>query len=457
MRKLLLISYRFPPETYPLAISLDGVVRHLSKSWEVDVVTAAEGTPPMPNLRVHRVPPRSNQYLHRLLGRVRLDKLAHLLTWPDPFRPWVAPALEKATELVSERQHDAALVFMMPFSTGFVGTALKARTGIPLVMNLDDSPTCSDMHPTYPSRLHYIRSQRMENAFIQGSDRVVYVSETNRNRIAASLDAVMRDRVKVVRCSAEPPDLNEAARQEASRRRSDGTFRIVYTGAMTGWYDLDPRPASLAKRVFQVWERLGQYKHASLDRRTHSPVFVGKAVKQIFEAHPEWVGRIQIDVYGNTYPEAITRRVLDEYGVTDIVNLHGRIPPDEVPHRTAEASLLFLALPDRPDGTPGGRISLKTYEYVMTNRPILAAVPPGENRAFLQSVDGVFLTEPTGVSEMAASIESLAARQFAGKPTSINRPQMRAAFDSSARADALSSILCYAARLPAGNPVAALS
>ena len=457
MRKLLLISYRFPPETYPLAISLEGVVRRLSESWEVDVVTAAEGTPSMPNVRVHRVPPRSNQRLHRVLGRARLDKVAHLLTWPDPFGPWVAPALETAARLVSERAHDAALVFMMPFSTGFVGTALKARTGIPLVMNLDDSPTCSDMHPAYPSRLHYTRSQRMEEAFIAGSDRVVYVSETNRARIAASVDDALRERIQLVRCSAEPPDLDASARQQALRRRADDTFRIVYTGAMTGWYDLDPRPASLAKRAFQAWERLGQYEHAPLDRRTHSPVFVGQAVQKVIEAHPEWAGRIQVDVYGNTYPDAITRQVLDAYGVADVVNLHGRIPPDEVPQRTAEASLLFLALPDRPDGTPGGRISLKTYEYVMTDRPILAAVPPGENRAFLQSVDGVFLTEPTGVSEMAASIESLAARQFAGTPTSVDRPEMRAAFDSSARADALSRILCDAAGLPVRDQVAALS
>jgi len=168
---------------------------------------------------------------------------------------------------------------------------------------------------------------------------------------------------------------------------------------------------------------------------------VGNAIRRVVEAHPEWDGRIRVDIYGNTYPQSVVNRVLEAHGLTDIVHVHGRIPPSEVPARTQEADLLFLTLPDRVDGTPGGRISLKTYEYLMTDRPILATVPPGENRDFLRDKPGTYLTAPTDVEAMAEVISSLVAERFAGRTLSVERPGLQEAFSGAARAQALTSVL----------------
>ncbi len=83
--RLLLISYRFPPEPYPLAIGLRGVIDGLRKHWSIDVITAAENAYAPPNVTVHHVPPRSLDY--RWLHRLKLGWLANLGTWPDPFLP----------------------------------------------------------------------------------------------------------------------------------------------------------------------------------------------------------------------------------------------------------------------------------------------------------------------------------------------------------------------------------
>lgn len=444
--RLLLISYRFPPEPYPLANSLAGVVRHLQTEWDIDVVTAARDARSSGRVHIHHVPECAESRLHRALRALRLDKVDNLLTWPDTYRSWVEPALDTAEALVHRRQHDVAIVFMMPFSAGSVGTALNERTGIPLVLNLDDSPTCSDMHPTYPSRWHYRKAVQMEDRFIRTADRVIYVSQHNRDRVAARQPESLRDRLHMIRCSAdvpdsEPPSLRASTSSSNGNATPDSVFRIVYTGAMTGWYDLDSRPPSLPKRLYHAWNRLGRYRLGHLDRRTHSPVYIGQAIQQVLRRNPAWRDRVYLDVFGNTYPDDITERVLAEYGVSDVVRLHGRIKPDAVQNETSSADLLFMSLPDRLDNTPGGRISLKTYEYALTDRPILAALPDGENRSFLAAVPGVHLTRPSDSTAMADVIENLAQRAFAGEDVSVSRPGLRNQISSEARARAISTVL----------------
>ena len=204
--RLLLLSYHVPPEPNPLAVGLKGVLDALRDTWTIDVVTATENAYAPPGVTTHHVPPRSLKGLHRTLGRVRLGKLADLVTWPDPYWPWIWPALRTSTRIVEAQRPDAVLAFSMPFSSAILGTLLKARTGLPLVLNFNDSPTCSDMYPVYPSRLHYERSRWLEDQFARRADRVVYVSKTNRDRVAARQPKAIQHKVELVRCSAIPPN-----------------------------------------------------------------------------------------------------------------------------------------------------------------------------------------------------------------------------------------------------------
>jgi len=439
--RLLVVSYRFPPETYPLAIGIKGVIDHLRREWEIDVVTAAEDAYEPSGVRVKHVRPRSLSNFQRRLGKLRMDKIARLLVFPDPFWPWVRPALRCALDAHAAQPYDAVLTFVMPFSGGFVGTALKKRTGLPLVINLDDSPTCTDMNSRFPSRLHHWFARWMEDYFVRTSDTVVYVSRHNRDRIRARQPASYRDRFRLIRCGAQP---SSDSKPDAEPDTHSSSFRIVYTGAMSGWYAHDPRPQTWLQSLYRAWNRIGTYEAAPVDSRSHSPIYIGKAIQRVIKANPEWQGRIQLDVYGNTYPDDIVNRVLDRYGLQDVIHLHDRIPHESVHKKIRQADLLFLTLPDRLDGSPGGRISLKTYEYLMTDRPILAAVPPGENRTFLASKPGTYIADPKDVGLMAQHISLLAHKHFAGKQLSVDRSHLKVAMSSERRADDLSEILTKA-------------
>jgi glycosyltransferase involved in cell wall biosynthesis len=436
-KHLLVISYRFPPETYPLTSRVKNMLEHLEASWDITAITAAKDAKVGQNVRIVRVPPRTPERLLRTLKRFRLGKFVDWLVWPDPYVFWVPAALSEARRLIRERRPDALLVFMMPYSTGLAGLRLKRETGIPLMLNLNDSITCSDMNPSHPSWLHYRLAHRLEDRYVRQADALVYVSGRNVERVAARQPEAHRRKLHLIRRGAKPMDPADPS------SHIDGIFRIVYTGGMGGWYPfLDDRAKpSLGKRLFHAWTRFGRYRLVKLDHRSHSPVYIGQAMRDVMERHPEWAGRIEMNVFGNQYPESVVQNVLRMHGIADFVRVYPPVPHAEVRDKVRQADLLFMALPERTDGSPGGRISAKTYEYLMTDRPILAAVPNGENREFLVGKPGVYLVEPRDCAAMADVVERLAADVFGGHPQRIDRTELQAGLTNRSRALAFAEVL----------------
>jgi glycosyltransferase involved in cell wall biosynthesis len=438
--RLLCLSYRFPPETYPLAIRVKYFLNHLRQNgWTIDAITAAPDAASTEHLTVHHVSSYTPERLFGLLKKLRLTKFLNFLVWPDPFIFWVMPAYWQARRLLERHDYDAIVVFMMPYSPGLAGVLLKKQTGLPLILNLNDSLTCSDMDPSFPSRLHYTLAGKLEDLYVQVADAVVYVSQRNLERVRARQPEAHRDKFHLIRRGAQPPPSPEPSIEPCK----DDTFRIVYTGGTSGWYQFleETNPPSVPKRLYQGWQQLGQHTLTPMDYRTHGPIFVGQAVERVLDHYPDWADRIHVDVYGSKYPDEVVHAVLDRFDLHDIVRLHGRVPHEEALRHMAAADLLFMALPDRTDGTPGGRISAKTYEYLMTDRPILAALPPGENRDYLRDKPGVHLTAPDGVDEMATVIANQATAAFGGDPETVDRSPLRTRLSSTTRAQAFERIL----------------
>jgi len=436
--RLLCISYRFPPETYALAIRVKYFLNHLRREgWEINAVTAAPEAVSRDGLTVHHVPPRTPDRLLEWARSLQLGKLIDWVVWPDPYVFWVLSAYQKARQLLYSRQYDGVVVFMMPHSTGLVGLLLRRETELPLVLNMNDSLTCSDMNPEYPSKLHYRLAKNLEDTYVQSADAVIYVSKRNLERVRDRQPPEHRDKFHLIRRGTK----SSPALEPSLRDREE--FRIGYVGGTGGWYRFleNERSHSLPKRLYRAWKQLGRYSHADLDYRTHGPVYLGQAVKRVIDEHPAWAGRLHVDVYGKRFPESVTDAVLDKFGLQDIVHLHGPVPHEEALQKMAESDLLFMALPDRLDESPGGRISAKTYEYLMTDRPILAALPPGENREYLEDKPGVHLVDPAGVEEMTEVVARLASDQFDSTPISIDRTALHSSLSSTARAQAFERVV----------------
>lgn len=443
---LLCISQSFAPATTPTAIRASALLRRLATDWDVTVVTEAEQPSSGPAgpaaqapdgagagerpLRVAVVRSRRPARLLAALRRLRLSKLTELLVWPDDSIFWVLPALRAGRRLARECGAEAIVVFMMPYSAGLAGVALRRLTGLPLILNLDDSPTCTDMHPEFPSALHHRLARALEDLYARSADQTVYVSQANLQSVRARQPDDARERMRLVRYGAE-------AERFAAEPASTERFEIAYVGAMSGWWALigQDAPAGPLKRAYEAWTRLGRHELIALDASTSSPAVLGRAMLAAIAEHPDWAEWLQLVLYGNPYPEDVVRRALAAAGVSEVVRVLGPAPHEQVPGILARADALFITLPRRPDGSRGGRISAKTYEYLMTDRPILAAVPRGENWDYLQGKPGVWLMEPDDEPAMKAAVSELAQAKASGAPRTFDRSALREelSYDTRAR------------------------
>jgi hypothetical protein len=434
--RLLCLAQSFWPATTPTAIRAGKLLERLAASWEVTVLSENGRPRDDSPLHVEAVRGRRPRRLFAALRRARLAKLLELLVWPDDSIFWVLPAVLRGRRVIRRDRPSAIVVFMMPYSSGLAGVILSRITGLPLVLNLDDSPTCTDMHPHFPTRLHYRLARALEDLYVRRADAVVYVSQTNLERVGARQPQDAGGKLHLVRYGAERVDRPPA--------RADGEdFEIVYVGAMSGWWSLieqsgPPRPL---QRAYEAWTRLGRYELTVLDQRSSSPAAIGLAILDAIGRHPDWAGRVRFTAVGNPYPEELVARALEDAGVAEIVTVRGPVPHEQVTDLLARADLLFLALPGRPDGTAGGRISAKTYEYLATDRPILAAVPAGENWDYLIDKPGVWLSEPSDERRMASVIAELAGAKFAGMARTFDRSGLRAELSYEARAAEFSSVI----------------
>jgi len=418
-KTLFCIAHDFPPLINPIANPAYKLFKQFQTEWRLHVLTAVENAYLNEEASVYFAKSWYPKALIEFLRKLKLEKLLNLLIWPDNAVFWIFPALLKAYQLIKLQKPDAIFVLMMPYSAGLVGIILKWLTGLPLVLSFDDSLSCTDMHSTSPTWLHYHLGRLIEDFYVRQADAVVYVSQYNLDIVRKRQPQTQQSKFHLIRCGADPLDFSTPINSTIA----DQSFQIVYTGGMNGWYEFYHRPEEQTwpKRLYRAWMKFGCYERTKIDTRTSSPVFIGKAVQQVIAQNPHWEEKIYVEVYGNDFSTSVVQKALQNQKITDVVSVFSALPHSQAIQLARQADLLFITLPNRPDGSPGGRISCKTYEYLMTDRPILAAVPPGENWNYLKDKPGVWLVEPTDIEAMNQVISQVVAAKFSGYPLRFDR------------------------------------
>ena len=426
---LFCISHIFPPKINPLANRVSKLLSGFQKDWKIIGLTDTENAHLNDQIKIYIAKPWVPQLLIDLLSKLKLSKITELLVWPDRSIFWVLPALIKGYQIIKKEKPDVILVFLMPYSASFVGVWLKWLTGLPLIFNLNDSISCTDMHSHTPTWLHHRLEMWLEYFYGRHADALVYVSQVNLELAQKRQAPEHQSKFHLIRCGIDPLDyaspviLNNQDNQDNDQEN----FNIIYTGGMNGWYEFLKKAEtknsfkSFLKNLYQQWQEWGRYYRAKVDYRSSSPVFIGKAMQAVLAQNPLWQDKLHLKIYGNTFPDDVVNQVLESHDLRKLVQVFGKTKHSEVIQRARQADLLLLTLPDRADGEYGGRISVKTYEYLMTDRPILAAIPKGENWNYLHDKPGVWIVSPTDTAAMSAVINEVMAAKMAGTPLRFDR------------------------------------
>jgi glycosyltransferase involved in cell wall biosynthesis len=420
VKRVLVLAYYFPPLGGAGVQRTVKLLKHLpALGYQASVVTGPEATrldwaPPDESLS-HELP--AGTVVRRARGPEPprwSGRGARWLARPSAFSHWwVEAAVAAGRELVA----DADLVYasMSPFETAEAAARLAREAGVPWVADLRD-PWALDDWAVFPTALHRRVEERRMRQALGAADAVVM------NTPEAEREVRRRFPELGSRLATVPNGWDQEDFAGLAPARRDDAFRIVHVGY------LHHRPAG------PVWSArlrgLTRGGLPGLDTITRSHVYLLEALRRLRAVEPELSSRLELHLAG---PE----RAPVEPEDAAIVHDHGYLAHADAVALVRSADLLFLPMHDLPEGVRTRTVPGKTYEYLASGRPILAALPDGDARDLLLPLEHVAVCRPKDIEGMVDAIRA-AARNPA--PADLGRPAVALEFERHRLSERLASV-----------------
>jgi glycosyltransferase involved in cell wall biosynthesis len=351
MRRLLLITFFFPPSLKVGAVRAGGLAKHLPKfGWEPIVLTPSLPERSQPQVRLietghrdvvadlrkrlgfHQKPKAARQLnytdqaaiVHSYDGLTKW--LRSVIVYPDQFKGWVPFGL-KAVEEFARRERVDAIISTSPANSGHVIAAhAKMLWKCPWVADLRD--LWSDAGTT-PWGMDFLQ-RSLEKRTLRPADMLVTVSDPWVEILQRTFPC---KRVVRIINGFDPDDFPSSPHELTTE------FSITYTGYLYGGLS-DPTP---------VFEALAELLAEGAMRR------------------PD----VKLRFYGTSdgLPALASR-----FGLKDVLEIHGWVSRQESLQRQRESQLLLLFGKSMPSYS--GCYPAKLFEYLASRRPILAVGGP---------------------------------------------------------------------------------
>jgi glycosyltransferase involved in cell wall biosynthesis len=389
MRSVLLIAFHYPPiggagvqrnvqimrrlpEHGYRPVVLTGPAAPDYRWTPTDLSLGERGEAPVTHRLVGAEPP------HGVPWEARLERWARI---PARWQRWWSSRLVDAVAALPE-EVDLVRASLAPYAIGPAIVDAARRLGKPLVLDLED-PWALDEMMVYPTGIHRVLELRKMRRVLGSADAVVMNTPEAAHRVVGAFPE-LDNYVRAIPNAFDPADFSGPIAE-----RGDGRFRIVHTGSLHMDAGLRQREFSHTRRV------LGGFSEG-VDFLTRSHVYLIEALGRLLDTHPELRGVIELHFAGVLTPaeqESIER--------VASATLHGFLSHRETIDLVRSADLLFLPMQNLPPGRRATIVPQKTYEYLASGRPILAAVPDGDARDLLAEPGSARLCRPDDVSAMA--------------------------------------------------------
>lgn len=297
---------------------------------------------------------------------------------------------------------DLIYVQMQPYDTAEVGAWLGHASGKPWVADLLD-PWALDEMWIYPSSFHRKRDLARMGSTLATASAIVMNTPEAAARVRRECPMLRDVPIYSISNGFHPADFEGSVAQ-----RRDGAFRIVHTGYLHTELGRQMRRRTAIRRL------IGGYT-PGIDIFTRSHVFLLEAIDRLTSRDPGLAATIEVHLAG-----VLSQRDREIAGGSPVVRLHGYLSHPETVALQRSADLLFLPMHNLPPGTRATIVPGKTWEYLASGRPILAAVPDGDARDVLAAAGSAYVVRPDDVTGMAeiidAQIRRARAREGASPP-----------------------------------------
>ena len=313
-----------------------------------------------------------------------------IIVWlPDDKTGWILPAVLKGLQLFRNKNIDAIYTTGPPHSVHLIGLLLKILTKKNWVADFRD-PWIGAQKPSF---VKSIMSDAIENwlekQVVSKCDHVVSVT----------------------------PEMTEMFQNRYPNIKKE-KFKTIYNG-----YDSEE---------LEQYKKLKKYDkitftYAGSFYLGRDPEFFLNALRNLIDEGQVQSDKIQVRFIGNCrylYDKSI-EDIVEQIGLSNIVNFVDHIPRNEVLAEMAKSHILLLLAPDQPLQIPG-----KIYEYMGLDSYILAICGNGATANILEQYEKAYTVHPDDkkkLSESLSMIFSLAENENSrnSRPLVVNSEQKK--------------------------------
>lgn len=367
MKKVLIISFRFPPSTAMGAQRPYKLAKYFPKfEWEPIVLTAKLPGKPPDGIKIYETDYKdvlalwkskfgfdSKKGLHEQIG-LNVSKnfnysslkskaikfIKEVIAFPDEYRGWYKFAIKTASEFLNKERVDAIISTSKPETAHLIAKRLKQAYKIPWVADFRDLWTQNHYANKYAIIKYFERHLELKTL----SDADVLVTAN------PLIDVLQRlHKGKRIFCITNGYDVDDFP--EIQVKLTD-KFTITYTGILYG----GKRDPSM---LFKVIEQLINEKKIS--RKLIEIRFFGCSEKWLFDE-------------------------IKEYNLNGVININNVIPREEALKKQRESQILLIMRIIRNKNEerifPG-----KIFEYFGAKRPIIAIGSGGVVKDILEETN----------------------------------------------------------------------
>jgi glycosyltransferase involved in cell wall biosynthesis len=389
MTRPLFLSYYFPPIGGAGAQRPARFARYLCERGDLPAVVTGAGQ------TIDRWTPLDQTLLEEVPAQVevryatgeppvtsRWRGRAERWLWLEPpwARWWIEESVARGLEIEGV---DVIYTIMAPYVSAEAAFRLSRKLGKPWIADLGD-PWALDEMMVYPSALHRRRELRRMRRLLATAAAIVTTTPEAAKRIRAEFPELAAIPVVSIPCGYDESDFAGPAPV-----RDDDMFRIVHTGFLH---------SDLGRHQRRRVVRLLGGSLPGVDIITRSHIYLLEAVERLLARDPDL--SIEVHLAGVLSPN--DRELAAS---STVVRMPGYLSHHEAIGSIRSADLLFLPMQNLAPGMRSGIVPGKTYEYLASERPILAAVPEGDAREILLDSGTAHVCAPDDVEAMVEIIQ----------------------------------------------------
>ena len=311
--------------------------------------------------------------------------------------PIAQPLGRRVIEVARREQPSVVLLTMSPFFLSELVEPLRAVCDARIVVDLRD-PWALDYWPIYRDRGRFRRQEELMLRCLRSIDGVVMNTPSARTEVlrffAGRLPDGFESRIATIENGYDAADF-EVIRESCDR----DVLEIVHTG--TFHCEHLPCNRSFLDRLLDF----RRHERARIDRSGRTPQHLLQAASTLSERCRDFDCEVRFRFVGHVDPSL--ERCIEHSGIASKVELPGYLPHEQSVTALGRAGALFLPGAGLPAGIEDLIVPGKTYEYIASGRPILAAIGHGDGRRLLEEAGGAYICDPSDPDSIADQLKRL--------------------------------------------------